>query len=68
MKELAGMVRTMKDMVEERAIIKLKDYSMLLTWIFDYVSIAITRGKVGSDGKTAYKRLKEKAPPIRSLR
>ena len=61
-KELAGMIRTLKDMVEEKAKIKLNDAGVLLAWIIDYAGTAITRCKVGSDGKTAYQRLKGKSP------
>ena len=62
MKELASMIRTFKDMVEEKAKIKLNDAGVLLAWIINHAGIAITRCKVGSDGKTAYQRLKRKSP------
>lgn len=61
-KELAGMIRTLKDSVEEKANIKLKEFSTLLTWIVDYAGTLITRTKIGSDGETAYQRLKGKKP------
>ena len=60
MKELAGMIRTLKDFVEHKANAKLKEDEPILAWIIEYVGILITRNKVGSDGKTAYQRLKGK--------
>ena len=59
-KELAGMVRTLKDHVEAKTNMQLKGDQPILAWIIDYAGILITRMKVGTDGKTAYQRLKWK--------
>ena len=59
-KELAGMVRTPKDHVEAKTNMQLKGDQPTLAWIIDYAGILITRMRVGTDGKTAYQRLKGK--------
>ena len=61
-KEMAGMVRTLKDYVEAKMQEPLKEDDAMLLWIIDYAGTVITRSKIGPDGRTAYQRLKGKSP------
>ena len=61
-KESARMIRTLKDQVEGKIGEQLREDEVLMTWIVDYAGMLITRVKKGSDGKTAYQRLKGKSP------
>ena len=61
-RELAGMVRTLKDSIEVKTGEKIGKRSAMLAWIVEHAGNMITRYRVGKDGKTAYQRLKGKAP------
>ena len=61
-RELAGMVRTLKDSIETKTGEKIDKRSAMLAWIVEHAGNMITRYRVGKDGKTAYQRLKGKAP------
>ena len=61
-RELEGMIRTTKDHIETKMGGKLDQDSPMLAWIVESAGTIITRYRIGSDGRTAYQRLKGKRP------
>ena len=59
---MSGMIRTLKDHVEDKIGETLTETDAMLLWIIDYAGTLITRSKIGTDGRTAYQRLKGKSP------
>ena len=56
--QLQGQVRTIKDQVQFHAKVKIPVAHPLLAWLIPFASLTITRYSVGSDGRTAYERVK----------
>ena len=51
-----GMVRTMKEVIEDKAKIKLSANEDITAWMIRHAAFLQTRFSVGKDGKTAFKR------------
>ena len=62
-RELMGMIRTLKDDIETKTKEPMENNSPMLAWIVEAAGTMISRYRVGKDCKTAYQRLKGKAPP-----
>ena len=56
------MIRSLKDGIEAKIGEAIEKDSPMLAWIVENAGTMITRYRVGEDGKTAYQRLKGKAP------
>ncbi len=65
--EVEGHVRTWVSYVEEKMGQPLRGDSHVIPWLVEYVSTAINRTKVGSDGKTPYVRSKGKSSKTKLL-
>ena len=59
-KRVQGIIRSMKDGLEFRLGERIEAEHMLLAWLVQHASWCLNRFKVGSDGKTAFERLKGK--------
>ena len=66
-RELSGMIRTLKDSIETKTGEKIEKKSAMMAWIVEHSGNMITRYRVGKDGRTAYQRLKGKAPSNKTL-
>ena len=53
--------------IEEKMKCSIEGRSPLIAWLIEHVSAAINRTKVGSDGKTAYMRVKGKNSKTKML-
>ena len=72
--EVTGMIRTFLDQAEDKLNSgrndedKIEIKGPLIAWLIEHAASAITRAKVGMDGKTPYQRLKGKrfmtTPPM----
>ena len=59
-KEVQGMIRTLKDQVVDNVNTKLGRDSAIMPWLILHVGRLLTFYKVQADGKTAYQRLRGK--------
>ena len=57
---LEGKIRTLKMYLEERIGYKIKVRSPIMAWLIRHASDTYNKHQVGSDGRTAYERLKGK--------
>ena len=57
---IEGQVRTLKLALESKLGIKIPEDSCILTWLVEYAGVSLTIGEIGSDGKTAFQRLRGK--------
>ena len=62
-----GQIRTVKSDLESRMGCTLHSSHDLVPWLVEYAAVLLNRGQVGSDGKTAYERLKGKTASIPGL-
>ena len=60
-KELEKQIRVLKDSVERKSQLVIKDDHPIMAWIPQHAGFLLSRFQVSSDGKTAYERLKGKA-------
>ena len=65
--DIEGQARTIKLALEAHIGGSIPSDHNLIPWIVEYASVLLNRGQVGSDGKTAYERLKAKASSIPGL-
>ena len=61
-REAEGMIRTWKMSVEEKLKAVIDNKHVLLPWLAMHAGVIITRSKAVHDGKTAYRRVKNKRP------
>ena len=59
-KEVRGMIKTLKSCLEDRIKEELPADAVILLWLIEYAGVNISRQKVHSDGKTSYEKLKGK--------
>ena len=62
-----GQVRTIKLALESRIGVGIPSDHDVLPWIVEYAATIVNKGQVGSDGKTAYERLKGKPAHLSGL-
>jgi hypothetical protein len=55
-----GQIRTIKADLESRIQSKIPSSHDIVPWMVEYAAVLLNRGQVGSDGRTAYERLKGK--------
>ena len=60
-RELEGMIRTVKDHIETKMGVSIERDSPMLAWI-ENAGTVITKYRVGKDSRTTYQRLKGKKP------
>ena len=63
-REATGMLRTFKDHVEHKIGRSIMPSEVITSWIVQHVGMVVTRAKLGSDGRSAYHRLKGKPSSI----
>ena len=62
-----GVVRTLRSALESRWGVRLSVDHGIWTWITEYAGWLLTRFQVGSDGKTAYERVKGKPARVQGF-
>ena len=62
-----GQIRTIKSDLESRIQGAIPSSHNLVPWLVEYAAVLLNRGQVGSDGKTAYERLKGKKASLPGL-
>ena len=62
-KNIRGMIRTVRDAVEESMGEPIKDDSVLMPWLVEHAANLVTVCQVGRDGRTPHERLRGKRPP-----
>ena len=61
-REAEGMIRTWKVFVQDKLNIVIDSKHVLLPWLVSHAGVIITWNKKVHDGKTAYKKIKNKSP------
>lgn len=62
-KNIRGMIRTVRDAAETRLGENIKDDSVLMPWLVEHAANLVTMCQVGRDGRTPHERLRGKRPP-----
>ena len=66
-KEFEKHIRVLKDSVERKMQVVIRDDHPLMAWIPQHAGFLLSRFQVSKDGKTAYERLREKFTEVSLL-
>ena len=64
---IEGQTRVARSALEMRIGAKIEPEHAVITWLIEYVSLLLNRYEVGRDGRTAYKRNKNKSSKLMGL-